>query len=50
VDRGRSYGRGGIETVNRLTSLVLATLVAMLSMLGFLLRRAHHRRRYNISR
>jgi hypothetical protein len=46
----RSYGSGGLDTVSRWTSLVLATLVAMLSAFGYLLRRAHHRARSNISR
>ena len=46
----RSYGSGGLDTVSRWTSLVLATLVAMLSAFGYLLRRAHHRARSNLSR
>src|SRR5213076_660451 len=49
ADATRSYGSGGIDTVSRWTSLVLATLVAMLSAFGYLLRRAHHRARSNIS-
>ncbi len=42
-------GSGGIDTVSRWMSLVLATLVAMLSTFGYLLRRAHHRALPNIS-
>jgi hypothetical protein len=45
-----SSGRGGIDAVNRWISIVLATLVGMLGTFGFLLRRAHHRRRFHVSR